>query len=74
MRSKSCHRQKGSFELSPRNGGAEEGLHANNGMKTMHQIVVDVALCLTLLLAGVPLLVQICVCRNTPLFFISDEW
>ena len=41
----------------------------------MHQIaVIDVALCLALLLAGVPLLFQLCVCRNTLLFFILDEW
>ena len=47
-------------------------------MNPVHQIaVVDVALCLTLLLAGVPLLVQLCVywnTWNTVLFFISDEW
>ena len=51
-------------------GGAVEGPHANNGMKTVHQSAfVDVALCLTLLLAGVPLLVQLCVCQNTLPFF-----
>ena len=38
----------------------------------MYQIAV--ALCLTLLLAGVPLLVPLCICRSTLLFFISDEW
>ena len=36
-----------------KDGGAEEGLHANDGMKTMHQIaVVHVVVCLKLLLAG----------------------
>ena len=55
-------------------GGGEEGPHANHGMKSTHQIaVVYVALCLTLLLAGVPLLVQLCVCPST-LLFISHEW
>ena len=34
--------------------------------------VGNIALCLTLLLAG--LLVQLCTCRSTLLFFISDEW
>ena len=41
----------------------------------MDQIVVVYgALCLILLLVGVPLLVQLCVYRSTLLFFISDEW
>ena len=53
--------------------GRRGGRTANNGMKTMRQFaVVDVALCLTLLLAAAPLLVQLGVCRNTLLFFISD--
>jgi hypothetical protein len=57
-----------------KDGGVEEGPHANNGMKTKHEIeLVDVAVCLTLLLAVVPLLVQLAVCQNTLLFFISDE-
>ena len=29
---------------------------------------------LTLWLAGVPLLVQLCMCRKNPQFFISHEW
>ena len=56
-------------------GGVEEGPHANNGMKIMHRFAVfHVARCLTMWLAGVPLLVQLCVCQNIVLFFISDEW
>ena len=51
-----------------KDGGREEGLHENNGIA-----VVDVALCLTLLLARVTLVVQLCICMNTPLFFICDE-
>ena len=55
--------------------GGEKGPHANNGMRTVHQIaVVAVGLCLTLLLAGVLLLVQLCVSQNILLFFISNEW
>ena len=51
-----------------------ERLHANNGIETVDQVqVVEIAMCLTLL-AGVPLLVRLCVYRNTPLFFICGEW
>ena len=39
----------------------------------MHEIAVVDALRVTLWLAGLPLLVQECICRNTPLFFIPDE-
>ena len=50
-------------------GGGEQGPHANNGMNTMHHIaVLHAALCLTLFLAGVPLLVPLCIYRNTLLF------
>ena len=50
------------------------GTIANNGMETGHSVaVVDVAMCLTLL-PGVHLLVQLCVCRNTLLFFVCGEW
>ena len=49
---------------------AEEAPHANNGMKTMHQIaIVDVALCLTLLLVGVLLLVQFVCLPEYPTIF-----
>ena len=44
-----------------------EGPYATNGIA-----IVDVALCLALLLAGVPLLIQLCFGRNTPLFFTCD--
>ena len=42
--------------------------------QTLHLVaVVDVAMCL-LLLAGMALLVSLCVCRDTVLFVICGEW